>query len=69
MISLTIAVINACQMTLGDLHFVSTEDTCLRDESPICPIVAEAMMCGSDFAMGNNGLRCCVSCMGMAGGD
>ena len=45
------------------------EGMCQRDESGICPLLAIMMRCDSDLAMGDNGLRCCVSCMGMAGGD
>jgi hypothetical protein len=46
------------------------ENTCLRDENRnVCRILANIGMCGSPYAMGNNGTRCCVSCMGMAGGD
>ena len=49
---------------------IFTDNICLRDEDRRrCPMLAARRMCGSAFAMGNNGLRCCVSCMGMAGGD
>ena len=43
-----------------------TGSRCLRDEISLCPTLAKLDLCDSAFAMGDDGLRCCDTCLGLA---
>ena len=56
-------------MVHASLFIIFAEDTCLQDESVLCPIFEIIGMCDSSLAMGNNGLRCCDTCLGLRDED
>lgn len=62
-------VCHSISLNIAIIFWNFTDNTCLRDESSLCPLLAANRLCNLEFAMANNGLRCCVSCMGLVGGD
>lgn len=45
------------------------ENVCLQDESTLCPIFEAIGICDHSLAMGDNGLRCCDTCLGIKDED